>query len=278
MSTRREKIAVVTGASRGIGAYLATELWNVADIIVICARKREGLLQTAHHIEQRGGRAHILPLDLCREADQKHLLDVVDSLGDLDIVIHNAGMEIAMAFEQQNEAQIQQQLLLNATVPILLTHRILPGMKSRGNGRLVFISSMSGKSPTPFNSIYSATKFALNGFVASLALELEGSGVHVGTVCPSFVADAGMWADSGVQAPVLMKAVPLSKVLKGVNQVLSKSATEVLVTPSPIRPLLALYALFPRLGPWLLKRLGVWAALERRQTVAQAVHQTEDPS
>ena len=141
---------------------------------------------------------------------------------------------------------------------------------------MVYISSMSGKSPTPYNAIYSATKYALNGFVASLALELEGSGVHVGTVCPSFVADAGMWADSGVQAPALMKEVPLNQVLKAVKTVLSGSTTEVLVTPSPIRPLLALYALFPRLGPWLLKKLGVWAALERRQAVAHALHGKEE--
>ena len=275
MSARRERIAVVTGASRGIGAYLAAELWDEADIIVICARNKEGLLQTAQNIEARGGRAHILPLDLCQETDQNRLLEVVDSLGDLEIVIHNAGVEIAMAFEQQSEAQIQQQLSLNSTVPIILTHRMLSGMRRRGRGKMVYISSMSGKSPTPYNAIYSATKYALNGFVASLALELEGSGVHVGTVCPSFVADAGMWANSGVQAPALMKEVPLSQVLIAVKKVLSCSATEVLVTPSPIRPLLALYALFPRLGPWLLKRLGVWAALERRQAVALTLHGKE---
>lgn len=276
MSARRERIAVVTGASRGIGSYLAAELWDVADIIVLCARNKEGLLQTAQNIEAQGGRAHILPLDLCQEADQNRLLEVVDSLGDLEIVIHNAGVEIAMAFEQQSEPQIQRQLSLNATVPILLTHRMLPGMRGRGLGKMVYISSMSGKSPTPYNAIYSATKYALNGFVASLALELEGSGVHVGTVCPSFVADAGMWADSGVQAPALMKEVPLNQVLKAVKTVLSGSTTEVLVTPSPIRPLLALYALFPRLGPWLLKRLGVWAALERRQVVAHSLHGREE--
>ena len=272
MSEKRASVAVITGASRGIGAYLAAELWDMADIIVICARQIEGLLKTASVIEQRGGKAHPLALDLCQEADQNALLETVEALGDLDIVIHNAGIEIAMAFEQQSELQIRRQLELNTAVPIVLTHRILPLMKKRGTGRIVFISSMSGKSPTPYNSIYAASKYALNGFVASLALELEGSGVHVGTVCPSFVADAGMWADSGVQAPALMKEVPLSKVLSAVKHVLSAKSTEVLVTPSPIRPLLALYALFPSLGPWLLKRLGVWAALDRRQKVAQSLH------
>ena len=67
--------------------------------------------------------------------------------------------------------------------------------------------------------------------MASLALELEGSGVHVGTVCPSFVADAGMWADSGVQAPTLMKEVPLNQVLKAVKAVLSGSTTERFLLP-----------------------------------------------
>lgn len=272
MTNKRERIAVVTGASRGIGAYLAAELWDMADIIVICARELSGLLKTAGEIEKRGGRAHPMALDLCLESDQEKLLDGVRALGDLDIVIHNAGIEMAMAFERQSEAQVRKQLELNTMVPLVLTHRILPLMRERDAGRMVFISSMSGKSPTPFNSVYSASKYALNGFVASLALELKGSGIHVGTVCPSFVADAGMWADTGVKAPALMKEVPLSKVLSAVRRVLAAEATEVLVTPSPIRPLLALYALFPSLGPWLLQKLGVWAVLEHREQVALRQH------
>ena len=126
---------------------------------------------------------------------------------------------------------------------------------------------MSGKSPTPYNAIYSATKYALNGFVASLALELEGSGVHVGTVCPSFVADAGMWADSGVQAPTLMKEVPLNQVLKAVKAVLSGSTTEVLVTHLQSSAFGALRTL-SSIGAMALEKARVWAALERRQVVA----------
>lgn len=272
MSESQARVALITGASRGIGAYLAQELWNIADIVVICARQIDGLNKTAIEIEHRGGTAHPVAVDLCQKSDRLRLLEVIDNLGTLDVVIHNAGVEYAMAFEEQSHEQIHRQLDLNAVVPIALTRHILPRFRERGYGRMVFISSMSGKSPTPYNSVYSATKYALNGFVASLALELSETDIHVGVVCPSFVADAGMWADTGVKAPPLMKEVPLQKVCAAVQTILDCRKTEVLVTPTPVRPLLALYILFPSLGPWLLKRLGVWAVLQKRRRIVEGEH------
>src|SRR5205823_6599664 len=159
-------------------------------------------------------------------------------------LVNNAGIEIPVRVVEQTDEEVAQQLDTNLIAPIDLTRRVLPQMIARRAGVIVNISSMSGKSPTPFNSIYASTKYAINGFTASLAMELEGSGVHAGVVCPSFVADAGMWADTGVRAPKLMREVAPAKVAQAVLKVI-RGAGEVLVTPGPVRPLLALRELFP---------------------------------
>jgi short-subunit dehydrogenase len=135
-------------------------------------------------------------------------------------------------------------------------------MLVRRTGTIVNISSMSGKGATPYNSIYAATKYGLVGWTASVRIELLGSGVHVGVVCPGFVAE-GMWGRTGLQAPAIMRAVSPAKVVKGVMQALG-GAGEVLVTPGPIRPLLALRELFPSLEAPLLRATGIVRTLEQR--------------
>ena len=128
------------------------------------------------------------------------------------------------------------------------------------------ISSMSGKSPTPYNSVYSATKFGLNGFAGSLQFELAGTGVNVGVVCPGFVSGKGMWADTNVKAPMLMREVSIEKVVAAVRKVIS-GKPEVLVTPGPVRPLLALSQIRPTWIPVILRWMGITTVLEERARV-----------
>src|SRR5690606_4773710 len=90
-----------------------------------------------------------------------------------------------------------------------------------------------------------------------------GTGVHVGALCPSFVADAGMWADCGLEAPAAMREVAPAKVIAGVRKVL-RGAPEVLITPGPIRPMLALGQLFPSLDARVMRWMGVLRVLKRR--------------
>ncbi len=122
---------------------------------------------------------------------------------------------------------------------------------------------MSGKGATPFNSVYAATKHGLNGLSSSLDMELHGTGVHVGVVCPSFVADAGMWADTGQAAPAALREVPPERVVRAVLKVI-RGEGEVLVTPTPMRPLLALRALAPRIEGPLLRAMGIAKVLAAR--------------
>lgn len=264
-----ERVVVVTGASRGIGVVIAEDLAADGGVIVLSARDEAGLKATAAKVEARGARAVVVPGDLTRPEDRARLLEAAQALGSVDILINNAGLEIAVAVLDQTEQSVERQVALNLLAPIHLTRAFLPGMIAAGRGAVVMISSMSGKSPTPYNAIYAATKYGINGFTASLRIELEGTGVHVGVVCPSFVKDAGMWSDSGVPAPAMMKEVSLEAVARGVRKVLG-GRSEVLVTPTPVRPMLALGQFFPSIDGTALRWLGVLDALKERARVSLA--------
>ena len=254
------KKVLLTGASRGIGAALAVGLAQEGAELVLVARDEEGLSQTALSVRAGGGIAHVLPADLATREGRARL---VEAAGPVDVLVNNAGIEVPIAVIDQTDLDVERQIEVNLVAPIALTRAFVPGMIERGGGAVVMISSMSGKSPTPYNGIYSATKFGLNGFAQTLRIELDGTGVHVGTVCPSFVASAGMWADWGVKAPGLLREVPLEAVVKATKRAI-QGAPEVLVTPSPMRPFLALAQLFPRLDAVMLRALGVTSALEKR--------------
>ena len=256
----RGKRALITGASRGLGVYMAKALAAKGADLVLTARDASKLKDVARVCEDEGARAHILPADIGRADDRARL---VEDAGDLDILVNNAGVEIAIAFLEQSGEDIEAQLATNLAAPLDLMARVIPSMVARRRGVIVNISSMSGKSPTPYNAVYAATKHALCGFSASLAIELEGSGVHVGTVCPSFVADAGMWADHGVEAPRLMREVPPERVVRAMFNVI-RGSREVLVTPGPVRPLLAFSALLPGATARVLSMLGVTRTLAAR--------------
>ncbi|MFV8751963.1 SDR family NAD(P)-dependent oxidoreductase [Nannocystaceae bacterium ST9] len=256
----RGRRILVTGASRGLGALIARGLAGPGVELVVSARELASLAETVQACEALGATVTPLAADLI-EASQRERL--IAQAGELDVLINNAGVEHTLRLLDQSDAQVHAQLEINIAAPIDLTRRVLPGMLARKRGTIVNVSSMSGKSPTPYNSIYAASKHALNGFSSSLRIELLGSGVHVGVVCPSFVAEAGMWARTGLRAPAAMREVSPSKVVAGVFAVLG-GAREVLITPGPVRPMLALRELFPGIDAPLLRSLGVLRTLAAR--------------
>ena len=254
------RTALITGASRGIGVFIARRLARERMHLVLSARDASKLSPLRDELAREGVTVRVVAADVRSAADRERL---VAEAGAIDVLVNNAGLEITRAFVDQSEEDVAAQLETNLIAPIDLTRRVLPGLVARRAGTVVHISSMSGKSPTPYNSIYAATKFGLNGFTSSIAIELEGTGVHAGVVCPSFVAEAGMWADTGLKAPAMMREVRPEAVADAVVAVI-RGAEEVLVTPTPVRPLLALRELAPKLTGALLKRMGVLATLEAR--------------
>jgi short-subunit dehydrogenase len=252
--------ALVTGASRGLGVYIARGLAKEGIELLLVARDENKLSSVAEECRALGVTVRVLGADVCRAEERQRL---VQQAGDLDILVNNAGIEITRSLVDQSEDDVRRQIETNLVAPIELTRLFLPGMIARGRGVVVNVSSMSGKGATPYNSVYAATKHGLNGLSSSLDAELHGTGVHVGVVCPSFVAEAGMWADTGQTAPAAMKEVPPERVAKAVIRVIRGDA-EVLVTPTPVRPLLALRALAPSIEGPLMRAMGITKVLAAR--------------
>lgn len=265
----RNRIILLTGASRGIGARIAEALAARGAHLILTARSEAALAQVAEACRAHGATVEVVAADLSDPTDRARIVAAVEANGPLAAVIHNAGLEIPVAVVDQSEADILAQLHTNLTAPILLTRALLPAMIARGRGAIVMVSSLSGKSATPYNAIYAATKHGLNGFTASLRLELADTGVTAGVVCPGFVAETGMWADSGVAAPTFLKEVPPGAVVAGVLRALD-GAPEVLISAAPIRSLLALGQLFPRLDGTVMRATGILAALRERAAVTAA--------
>lgn len=256
----RGKRVLLTGASRGIGVHIAERLAREGVELVLVARDQQKLGAVAERCRELGAKVEVLAADVSRAEDRARLLK---EAGEIDILINNAGVELSRRLIDQSESDVRSQIEINLVAPIELSRAFVPGMIARGRGVIVNVSSMSGKSATPFNSIYAATKHGLNGFSSSLGVELHGTGVHVGVVCPSFVSEAGMWADGGLKAPAALPEVPPEAVVNAVLKVI-RGSLEVLVTPGPIRPLLALRQLAPSLEGPMLRAMGVSKVFSKR--------------
>jgi short-subunit dehydrogenase len=256
----KDKRALVTGASRGIGAQIARGLAERGVKLVLTARDLAKLESVARECAALGVEVRTLAADVSRAEDRERMLA---EAGELEILINNAGVEHTRSLTDQSEADVRGQIETNLFAPIDLTRRALPAMLARRSGVIVNISSMSGKGATPFNAVYAATKHGLNGFSSSLGVELHGSGVHVGVVCPGFVSEAGMWANTGLSAPRTMREVSPERVVRAVLRVI-RGESEVLVTPGPMRPLLALRELMPGVEGRMLRAMGIVRVLAAR--------------
>ena len=261
MKDLRGASAIVTGASRGIGPYIARTLAAQGVNLVLAARSADKLEDTRRACEALGVKAIAVATDVTAMDDLRRLVAAAErEFGAVDILVNNAGIETTGALESLTFEQIDQLLRTNLNAPIWLSKMVLPGMIARRRGAVVHVSSMAGKSAAPYNSTYSASKFGLNGFSDSVNIELDGTGVHMGVVCPGFVSEAGMWKDRGGTAPKMMREVTPQKVANGVLKAVL-GAREVLVMPMPIRPLLALAQLAPGMQRSLVKRMGIVAAM-----------------
>ena len=185
------RTALVTGASRGIGAAIAAALDRAGARVAVAARTRAALQAVA------GGLANdpvvieadlsdpVVPARLAAEAEAQ--------LGQVDILVNNAASGGRMLLRDVNADGIDQMYAVNVRAPLLLVAALAPGMVGRERGSIISISSVSGVVGTPHRSAYAATKGAIDAATRSLAIELGPSGVRVNSVAPG-VVDTDMWA------------------------------------------------------------------------------------
>lgn len=177
---------VITGASRGIGAALASQYLARGENVTLVARSLGPLEALA---EPGGPRAHAVEADLCDpEQAISWLPAAVERLGPVDVLVNNAGMQLLGHVAELDADEVGRMYALNVMAPVRLTRAVLPDMLARRSGCIVDIASMAALTPTPYMSHYSATKAALATASECLRIELEGTGVHVLTVYPGPVA------------------------------------------------------------------------------------------
>ena len=156
--------------------------------------------------------------------------------------------------------ELETILTLDLVVPMLFIRQVLPGMLERGGGHVVNIGSLACKGALPYGVPYAAAKWGLAGLTQSLPAEYAGSGVGFSLVIPGHVTEEGMFARheaDGVRAPVIFGTTTPERVARAVVRAIGDDAPEVLVTPRPLRPFLAVADLAPRLGERLAARIGV---------------------
>jgi 3-oxoacyl-[acyl-carrier protein] reductase len=182
------KVAVVTGASRGIGKAVALSLAKSGCRVVLSARTPAQLEEVQREIEQGGGTAATVPADLTRdEAIDTLAAESRRAYGAVDVLINNAGWGKRSPVVKINVEDLDQTVRLNLRAPILLAKLLLPDMIAKNEGAVINIGSVSGKTGEANGAAYSATKFGLIGFTQSLYEEVRERGIKVAVILPGFV-------------------------------------------------------------------------------------------
>jgi len=194
MMTQRlaEKVAIVTGGSRGIGRAICLALAGEGAAVVMAARSAETLAEATQIVRRAGGRAESVVTELADEQSIRNLVRVTqDRFGRLDILINNAGITHSARLEDTRTEDLDRCWTINARAPFLLCREALPLLRKSEEATIVNISSVVGVKGYPLQSAYTASKHALRGMTISLAEELRGTNIRVHVICPGAV-DTGM--------------------------------------------------------------------------------------
>jgi uncharacterized protein len=179
------RLAIVTGASAGIGRALARELARRGRPVLAVARRAERLDALAAEAEAAGhAPIHPLALDVTAQGAPELLRDRARALGGAAWLVNNAGVGAYGRFDQADPARLVAMVRLNCEAVVLLTHALLPDLRASGEGVVLNVASAAAFQPTPFMSVYGATKAFVLSYTEGLAEELRGSGVLVGASCP----------------------------------------------------------------------------------------------
>ncbi len=262
MKELRGRTAIVTGASRGIGVHIARELAQAGVNLALVARTGEAIERLANEFRGTGVRAVALVADLAvLEQLDSLVLRAKEQLGEIDVLVNNAGMDGIRFFLGESDAQTEQMVRLDLLSPMLLTRKVLPEMISRKSGHIVNVSSLAGKTAAPFNVAYSSAKGGLVAFTHALRGELRGSGVSASVVCPGFVSGEGMFAKQeqahGVRVSRFLGTSTPQDVAHAVLRVLREDRVEIVVNPGPARLIQAINQLAPEAVAWMQERMGV---------------------
>ena len=182
------KIAIVTGASRGIGLEIALGFANEGADIVVCARDEQRLQQLVLRLEESGRRAVAVQADVSKETDAERVVDrTLQEFGRVDVLCNNAGVSHTHRVEEMPLEDWDEIMAVNLRGPFLLSRAVLPHMKKQNYGRIVHVSSMSSLMCAPGSAAYSASKAGLNALSLATANETSDCNILVNAMSPGFI-------------------------------------------------------------------------------------------
>ncbi|MDX5298275.1 MAG: SDR family oxidoreductase [Gammaproteobacteria bacterium] len=186
--TTSKRTALITGASAGIGAAFARHLAKEGYALLLVARRQERLQALADELtRQHGVRCDLLAADLNEPSAPETIMAYAQREGiEIDVLINNAGLSGKSAFAETPWPQLAGEIQLMITAPTELCHRVLPGMRARGWGRIINLSSLAAFSPPGASLLYTGIKSYVLSMSQSLDMELKPQGIHVTALCPGF--------------------------------------------------------------------------------------------
>ena len=188
------RVALITGASGGIGRAIARRLASSgASVALAYGANAEPAQQLADELVAAGGHAVAVGADLRRaEGPSRLLAEIEPQLGSIDVLVAAAGLGRQQTFEEVSIQDFDEMVAVNLRAPFLLAQRTLPGMRARGFGRVLFISSVAAFTGGIVGPHYAASKAGLHGLTHFLAARVAGDGVTVNAIAPALITDTGM--------------------------------------------------------------------------------------
>lgn len=251
----RDSVAIVTGASGGIGRHTALLLAGMGSTVVAASRSGELLKELEH--EARGFGRRIVPrmVDLTRTGQAEGLVDeTLREFGRIDVLVCNAGTYQRRRARETTVADYERHMALNFYGAVRMILRALPHMLERGRGHIIAVSSVDGKKGLPMDAAYVASKYALNGFMDVLRQELRGTGVWATTVCPARV-DTQMIAS--LRVPMISAKIAPERVAGAIVRSLRSRRAEVIVPWLGPKLLIVLSAIWAEMGDFFVRLLNL---------------------
>ena len=185
MGDPRGRVALVTGASSGIGAATARAFAGAGLRVALCARRKDRLEQLAAELTARGSEVTVHAVDVTDALAVRGMVDQVAARwGRLDVLVNNAGRGFVATLEQTTAEDLRELMELNVVAVLGATQAALPLMRRQRSGHIINVSSVVGRRAVPYRAAYSATKFALGALSEALRVELTGTGIAVTLVYP----------------------------------------------------------------------------------------------
>jgi short-subunit dehydrogenase len=240
------KRLLLSGATGGLGRAIAGELAGRGATLVLSARRQAELERLADELP---GEHETSAADLAQPGAGARL---VRDAGRLDGMIANAAGVPTGRLERFSAEELEQALRVNLEAPLQMARELLPSLTERGEGHLVFVSSLNARAATPRTSLYVATKTGLRGFALSLRADLVGRGIGVSVISPGFIRDAGMFHESGARASPILGTSTSGAVARAVARAIERDIAELTVAPLRQRALSNFALVAPRIAARVL--------------------------